>query len=399
MRRPTSRAATDKAVRKYLERHAEPEAKAGAQLAEPASPFAAILVIPAYGEAASLWQTLEGVPACAAGRVCIVIVVNERADTPAWARDANARTLERLRSHCVHELDAGVSSGTHGEHDLVLIDRTAQRALPARQGVGLARKIGADFALGLWASAGCQTSWIHCSDADARLPADYFDRTHPPAAALLYDFRHEGGPAILEYEIYLRYAVLGLHAAGSPWAWHAIGSTLALDAHTYAQVRGFPRREAAEDFHLLAKLAKVGPVRPLRGEPIRLCDRTSTRVPFGTGRAMREASERRGRGEPLRVPDPRNYTWLAAGLDSLGRVAREPGLSVADAVQAAARKRKLDPQLLARALGSIGALEATEKLIANRGDLHRSLNENFDALATLRLLHALRDAVHPDVAL
>ncbi|MCP4038634.1 MAG: hypothetical protein GY733_16965 [bacterium] len=114
---------------------------------------------------------------------------------------------------------------------------------------------------------------------------------------------------------------------------------------------------------------------------------------------MREASERRGRGEPLRVPDPRNYTWLAAGLDALGRVAREPGLPVADAVQAAARERKLDPQLLARTLGSIGALEATEKLIANRGDLHRSLNENFDALATLRLLHALRDAVHPDVAL
>ena len=45
--------------------------------------------------------------------------------------------------------------------------------------------------------------------------------------------------------------------ARSPYAFHTIGSTMAVSANHYAKVRGFPKREAGEDFYLLNKLAKV----------------------------------------------------------------------------------------------------------------------------------------------
>src|SRR6185295_2791724 len=109
---------------------------------------------------------------------------------------------------------------------------------------------------------------------------------------VLARFRHEAtGDAALDgahalYEVRLRYDVLGLASAGSPWAMHAIGSTLAVGVEAYAAVRGFPRRMAGEDFHLLAKLAKIGRVVRAGGEPIRLRSRSSDRVPFGTGAAV-----------------------------------------------------------------------------------------------------------------
>src|SRR5690606_7285065 len=110
--------------------------------------------------------------------------------------------------------------------------------------------------------------------------------------ALLFPFRHEGPAdepvtrATELYEASLRYHVLGLAHAGSPYAYHSIGSTLAVQARAYALVRGVPKRSAGEDFYLLDKLAKVAPLLRARGEPVRIRARFSTRVPFGTGPAV-----------------------------------------------------------------------------------------------------------------
>src|SRR4051812_1071687 len=74
----------------YLERHAEPEARA-----LPALPgtFAHAVVIPAYGEAEQLLQTLATVPGPA---TLAVVVLNARADAPAWAHAANAQARSLL---------------------------------------------------------------------------------------------------------------------------------------------------------------------------------------------------------------------------------------------------------------------------------------------------------------
>ena len=139
--------------------------------------------------------------------------------------------------------------------------------------MGLARKIGFDIALRLHQAGRLASSWLHSTDADVILPRDYFERASrvrvPNAAALVYPFVHRGeddvalARAVQLYEISLRYYVLGLASAGSPYAHHTVGSTLAVDAAAYAKVRGVPKRTAAEDFYLLGKLVKIGAIVPL----------------------------------------------------------------------------------------------------------------------------------------
>ena len=54
----------------------------------------------------------------------------------------------------------------------------------------------------------------------------------------------------------------------------------------YANVRGFPKRPAGEDFYLLNKLAKQAAIINLSNATIAIEPRMSERVPFGTGPAV-----------------------------------------------------------------------------------------------------------------
>ena len=79
-----------------------------------------------------------------------------------------------------------IERAPHPRGDLLIIDRTQTGlVLPDDQGVGLARKIGADVALAVWAGGGIESPWIHCSDADVVFPADYFRRSLAAGPALL----------------------------------------------------------------------------------------------------------------------------------------------------------------------------------------------------------------------
>ena len=123
------------------------------------------------------------------------------------------------------------------------------------------------------------------------------------------------------YEYSLRYYVAGLSYAGSPYAFHTIGSTLAVNAVHYARVRGFPRRQAGEDFYLLNKLAKVGSVRQLSAEtdcePIDIAARRSDRVPFGTGAAVGKLMELENPATEFLLYHPAVFGLLRGWLGSL----------------------------------------------------------------------------------
>src|SRR5512141_3187754 len=100
----------DKAVTKYLRRHAEPDAAAA-----PALPgeFGHAVVVPAYAEGDALFSMMGSVPAGPAGDVLIVLVLNARADSSEEAHQANAAVRERL----ARELPA--SSEIPGEPSLL----------------------------------------------------------------------------------------------------------------------------------------------------------------------------------------------------------------------------------------------------------------------------------------
>src|SRR5258706_707435 len=400
-------------IAQYLARHAEPEAAAAREL--PGS-FGQALVVPAYGERESLFALIGSVPEGPGGPVLIVLVLNARADSPAAVHEANEEVRGRLERELStpaglpQELPARAYSIRAGG-TLLLVDRALPgRLLPDGQGVGLARKIGNDLVLALRARGQVDSPWIHNTDADTILPNDYFDQTAAldpeGTGAAIYAFEHRFDPdpaqaeAARLYEISLRYNVLGLPWAGSPYAYHSMGSCLAIPARSYAEVRGFPRRNALEDFHALNKLAKVGAIRRLAGQPLLLEGRISERVPISTGKAIAGLVSKRGALAGFRLYHPAVYAHLAAWLRVLAAIARSRGKVTEAITELPSDTPFFRTDLLREALDRMGAFQAIQDAIARANDeptLLRHLHTWFDALKTVQLLHALRDAGLPSI--
>ena len=318
-------------VRKYLERYAEPDAR----LAWPCDrPFSRCIVIPAYAEGRDLAGTLDSIPCQADRNTLLVVVINEPPDADDEHRWQNHETLEWLGDRYRDERGeqtSGVESHWWADTSFgrfVCIDKTGERALAKDEGVGLARKIGCDVALAM-AATGLPTTrlrWIHTTDADAILPTDYFDAADrvDGAAALVYPFVHvpdsDEDVAALdsarEYERFLDSYVEGLSFAGSSYAFHTIGSCIAVTPAAYASVRGFPKRSAGEDFHFLNKVRKVGTVVVADSDSILLSARRSMRTLFGTGQALDrlDQSSESGRVQPYL---PRTFELLRLVLEVL----------------------------------------------------------------------------------
>ena len=307
------------ALQRYLQRHIE--------AALPTCPqkdqrWHRALVIPAYRESAALLQQLKRLPE-GSGRTLVILVLN-RPDTDT---DPDANTL--LRAALERQPGASEQPCTYtlnAHSDLYLHDMDKQGGpVPAAQGVGLARKTGCDIALQWMSEGAISGAWIYSSDADARLPVDYFQKTEnnkQQAVAAVYPFRHVPGAdqdcneATALYELRLHHYVLGLEYAGSPYAHHTLGSCLAVRANAYTQVRGFPKRAGGEDFYLLNKLAKLGPVAKLKGTCIELQSRHSNRAPFGTGPAVAKITRQEHPTESTLFYHPACYEALRALLNA-----------------------------------------------------------------------------------
>lgn len=411
------------ARQRYLQRHIEPGLPA---CPAPAGRWQSVLVVPAYREPASLLQNLASLPD-AGGRTLVILVLN-RPDSDSDP-DANNELRGAITALSSREPAAGSSAIRlpGGNSDLYLhdLDRLAG-PLPAAQGVGLARKTGCDIAFKWMDEGAIAGDWICCTDADASLPADYFtrlQRVDRRAVAAVYPFRHLPGgdetcnSATALYELRLHHYVLGLEYAGSPYAFHTLGSCLAVRADGYAQVRGFPRRSGGEDFYLLNKLAKLGTVHRLQGECIRLQSRYSSRVPFGTGPAVGRISDALQPG-PTGVDKladlPRFYhpacfealRHLLLGIPSLRRavatapVTPDAGQLAGLVTGALADSGLREPLLQTTAatvvdMGLAGTLAHCHRQSRSEDQFLRQFHQWFDAFRTLKFIHGVRDAGWP----
>jgi hypothetical protein len=395
-----------KATDQYLKRYAEPEARVAAQISES---FGHALIVPAYGEQDGLFQTLRSVPRGPRGRVLIVLVLNAREDSPAPVHEANEAVRQRLAREIPSQTSLSenppITSHAMPGGLLLFIDRARPGCfLPEKQGVGLARKIGNDIALSLHADGRIDSPWLDNTDADVLLPSDYFeqlanlDPATTSASVYFFDHRFAADSDVAEagrlYEISLRYYVLGLAWAGSPYAYQSMGSCLSIAAESYAAVRGFPKKNAAEDFYVLDKLAKVGSIRRLAGTPIQLDGRLSDRVPFGTGRALTDMTSTKRGVASFRLYHPLMFAHLAGWLRVLEAIA-EKGGNVDQPLDALPSGNPyLRADLLQQTLASLGAFDAVREAIARSRDprtLRRHLHTWFDAFRTLRFIHEMRD--------
>jgi hypothetical protein len=402
-----------KPITQYLARHAEPEA-----LAADAIPgkFAHALIVPAYGEGQSLFDTIGSVPHGPRGETLIVVVLNARADSPRKAHEANEGARARLSGAAtqVREIPAEhpVSVLDYPNGRIVLVDRARKgQYLPEGQGVGLARKIGNDLVLRLHAAGRLISPWLHNTDADTVLTNDYFDQTEaiPPEgnAAALYFFEHRFsddetlGLAGRLYEISLRYYTLGLAWAKSPYAYQAMGSAIAVRPEAYAEVRGFPKKNAAEDFYVLNKLAKVGSIVRLAGSPLTLEGRISDRVPFGTGKALSLLLEKKGALSRFHLYHPLVFAHLAAWLRVLTSIARSGGQIELGLQELPRDNPYFRTTLLTECLEGMDAFpalrEAVERSSGDPATMLRHFHTWFDAFRTLKLIHALRDGGLPSL--
>ena len=388
----------EKNLRKYLKNQAEPEV----HLLDTFNVrFQHCLVVPFYREpAAALLRHTAAIDR--QGNTLLIAVSNrpetdgstewhrelfkDLGDTPAWHSDDQVLALFPTRNHSA----------------VLVVDRVIAGApIAGEQGVGLARKIGADIACQLIASQHIASPWIGNTDADAYLPDDYFEVQclQPETAALVYPFQTlfvDNRPRLpsLLYDFSLHYYVEGLRWAGSPYAYHSIGSTLAVRWQNYVQVRGFPKRSGAEDFYILSKLAKTGAVKSLNSPLVKLEARHSDRVPFGTGPATARLAQM---PDPLNMPlyHPAGFTYLKAWLELLRQLATAPQpysplLEVVTREQSA----DLDPDQLQRcgkALKLDAALAHCYQQGRDATSRLRHLHAWFDGFKTLKLIHLLRD--------
>jgi len=180
--------------------------------------------------------------------------------------------------------------------DIGIIDRSSkgQGWTGKRHGVGYARKTVMDQINAVASS----DDIIVSIDADSVFTNNYLKsvalnfRDHPGSAALSVPYFHKtptddrAGRAMLRYEIYMRHYFLNLHRIGSPYAFTALGSAMALPVRAYRAIGGMTPKLSGEDFYFLQKLRKYGQILLWNDEIVFPQARFSDRVFFGTGPAM-----------------------------------------------------------------------------------------------------------------
>jgi len=379
------------ALTKYLQRYAEPLARSiPTSISRYAQKYEWCLIIPAFDEPAGFLETL--LPKRCPSLLVIVVINAPKAATAVQRQRTAALLPEPGTLVCIRNLAA--RSGV----DVLFIDALTE-PLPTDQATGLARKLGNDCACALIQAGVVQRSVLCNTDADAVLPEDYFgrvaDASEPNCGALVLPFRHipmaaQGFDAGQHYELYLRLLRAQLATAGSPYAYPALGSLLVLDAQAYAKVRGFPKRAAGEDFHMLNKLAKITTVAYIKGAPIQLAARPSERVPFGTGPSVVQLSAAlSAQGElACKCYSDTSFAMLRQFYAGFAELGSQP-------TQQPNQWRDPDIAQLLKHLNLASALAQLRANHHNNAALRRALHEWFDALKAVRFLNAAR-RFHPD---
>ena len=173
---------------------------------------------------------------------------------------------------------------------------------PKHAGVGWARKIGMDQALRRFAAINYD-GLICCFDADSKVDNNYFSSLWKAfendsfnGASIHFEhplFGDEFDASIYKeialYETHLRYYKNALSYCGFPYAFHTVGSSMVVRASAYAIQGGMNRRKAGEDFYFINKIIALGDYSEIYSTKVIPSPRVSDRVPFGTGRAIKES--------------------------------------------------------------------------------------------------------------
>jgi len=348
-----------------------------------------IVVIPCYNEM-ELITALSSLINCEKpkGTVEVITVVNSAISDLEAVKETNSKMLEKAQKW-------------NKEQDTNWLNFYFIEAnnLPDKDaGVGLARKIGMDEAVYRFESIK-KDGIIACFDADSTCQTNYFmelekyfeNNPKSPACSIHFEhplqgneFSEENYRAIEAYELHLRVYKNALKFCGFPYAFHTIGSSMAVKSKAYQKQGGMNKRKAGEDFYFLQKMMALGNFSELNTTSIYPSPRISDRVPFGTGRAMQNYLS----------DEQKNYTTYAiqAFLDLKKLVENLDTLYL----------KQIDlPESVLAYLKTISFNENLKKIRQNSTSVthFKQLFFNwFNAFKVLKFVHFARDNYYPDVS-
>lgn len=255
---------------------------------EPEPRFYRAIVVPAMAESQYLGATLRSLAANAESMIkdtLFLIVINQPPDASPKIVEDNLRTVEILKNY--------------NFPNLFYLNTVLEG------GVGGARKLGMDIAL-------TKLDWnvrplLFCLDADTLVEPDYLSNVAQVMAdnrqwsGAVVNFSHqlpddsELRQAVIGYEFFMRYYVEGLRWAGSPYAFHSLGSATICWGDEYVRCGGMRVRNGGEDFYFAQSLRKLGEIGFIDQTTIYPAGRISNRVDFGTGPRLGKIVE----GKPL----------------------------------------------------------------------------------------------------
>ena len=366
-----------------------------------------IIVIPAVHEYENIKKLLEALSQndnTYFDKTLIVFSINSIEDASKEIIEENNRTINYLKSLITK--DSGEDKGTKEIINSGLNLGLADINLPGKQmpvkegGVGLARKIGMDLALEYFNYNDPSKNILVCLDADCTVQNNYITEIYKyfneeRCSAAYVQFEHmltgdeENNLAITCYEIFLRYYVLGLQIAGSPYAFHTIGSTMACDVESYVKVQGMNKKKAAEDFYFMEKLSKNVKIQKITNTKVYPSSRSSWRVPFGTGRSVTRYLSKQ-QNEYL-LYSPKCFYLLKDWLKFFH------SSSVLTADEYLSEAKNLNEELY-NFLAQNNFKESWNKILQN-SKTEEQINIQkafwFDGFRTLKFIHHLRDNVFP----
>lgn len=276
-----------------------------------------IVVVPAYNEP-GISTLLDSLAACHPPECDteVIIVIN----APCDADESEIINNER----CQQEIEAWKNNESTF---FKLYAINTGRSELKDWGVGLARKTGMDEALRRFDDTDDPEGVIVCLDADCKVAKNYFQvlerdfllKKNHKACSIYFEHQLPGDDltrsSIVQYELHLRYYLQGQLFSGFPYAYHTVGSSMAVRASSYLKCGGMNRKQAGEDFYFIQKLAGAGGYLSLCSTTVYPSARQSYRVPFGTGAMMRKMAE--GTGDVLYTYNIKAFLELKAFFDSI----------------------------------------------------------------------------------
>ncbi len=309
----------DAGLKKYLKRH--PLTRPIVSGLGSNRKYRNAIVIPACDELNTLPLTLNSLSENPAqfDSTAVIVVVNNSSEAVDSIKVANQELIHKL-------------TGLKYPFDLIVMDACSPGyEVTVKGGVGDARKIGMDAALTMLDFSLDVSPLLFCLDADTLVEHNYiasgeeFFAQYPDAVGGVFRVIHQPAEtpeieaAIRSYEYYMDDFVKGLEFAGSPYAYHAIGSAIICPANAYVKCGGMKTKNGGEDFYFLQALRKLGPIHDINTTTVHPESRLSDRVAFGTGPRLNRILA----GEPAVCHNQKIYEQIKLMMEAINAASVE----------------------------------------------------------------------------